>query len=211
MARQYGMTLYSDYQDPDSHIIRLVLAEKAIDSVDIVWVEEGNFSEELLELNPYGTLPTLVDRELVLYPPIEIPVEYIEERFPHPPLLPVYPIARAKSRLMMFRIKQDWYSLFYKILQSENSEVQNKARQQLIDYFVMLSPVFEENPFFLSAEFSLVDCYIIPLLWRLPSIGIQLPLEAKGVINYAKRMFERPGFKASLSEIERELREGIAT
>lgn len=206
MSRRYGMTLYSDYQDLASHQVRLALSEKAINTVDIVWVNGENPAEELLELNPYGTLPTLVDRELVLYR-TPIILEYLEERFPHPPLLPVYPVARAKSRLMMFRIEQDWYSLLYKIQQSQSPELEENARQQLLDFFVMLSPVFEENPFFLSAEFSLVDCYIIPLLWRLPSLGIQLPPEAKGVIQYAKRMFERPGFKSSLSEIERELRE----
>lgn len=206
MSRRYGMTLYSDYQDAASHQVRLALSEKAINTVDIIWVNGENPAEELLELNPYGTLPTLVDRELVLYR-TPIILEYLEERFPHPPLLPVYPVARAKSRLMMFRIEQDWYSLLYKIQQSQNPALEDKARQQLLDYFVMLSPVFEENPFFLSAEFSLVDCYIVPLLWRLPSLGIHLPQEAKGVINYAKRMFERPGFKSSLSEIERELRE----
>ncbi len=198
------MTLYSDYQDIASHQVRLALSEKAINTIDIVWINADNPAEELLELNPYGTLPTLVDRELVLYR-TPIILEYLEERFPHPPLLPVYPVARAKSRLMMFRIEQDWFSLLHKIQHPENLEEEEKARHQLLEYFKMLSPVFEENTFFLSNEFSLVDCYIAPLLWRLPSLDIQLPPEAKGVAHYAQRIFERPAFRASLSELEREL------
>lgn len=197
--RRSVMTLYSGAMDPYSHRVRLVLAEKGI-NVDIIEVNYGDLPEDLLHLNPYGTFPTMVDRDLVLYDS-GIIVEYLDERFPHPPLLSVYPVARAKSRQMMHRIERDWYSLLYKIENSTNEREVKAARKQLQDSLASLAPLFGNKPYFLSDEFSLVDCYIAPLLWRLPKLGLELP---KAIKSYAQRLFQRPTFRASLSEAELE-------
>lgn len=131
-------------------------------------------------------------------------MEYLDERFPHPPLFPVYPVARAKCRLMMYRIKKDWYSLVERIESKNDVE---KARKELQQGLVALIPVFNEMPYFLSEEFTLVDCTLAPLLWRLPEWGIQLPSQAKPILKYAERIFKRDSFKASLTETEREMRD----
>ena len=198
------MTLYSGAVDIYSHQVRIVLAEKGV-SVDVLSADANAPSEDLAELNPYNTLPTLVDRELVLYSSNVI-MEYLDERFPHPPLLPVYPVARAKSRLMMYRIERDWYSLVQKI-ESDDEQVRAQAQQDLQDSLVALSPVFAETPFFLSEAFSLVDCVLAPLFWRLPAMGISMPeKKSKDLLAYANRVFERDSFQVSLTEPERELR-----
>ena len=200
------MTLYSGDLDIYSHQVRIVLAEKGV-SVDIVNVDENNPSEDLLELNPYNTLPTLVDRELVLYQ-ARVVMEYLDERFPHPPLLPVYPVARAKSRLMIYRIDRDWYSLYKTILEG-NAKTMKTARNELKEGLLSLAPVFADSPYFLSEEFTLVDCCIAPLLWRLPSVGVEFPntAAAKPVNEYMKRLFKRESFQASLTEAELALRD----
>lgn len=198
------ITLYSAPLDIYSHIVRIVLAEKGV-NVEVFNVDPINPPADLLELNPYSTYPTLVDRDLVLY---ETPIisEYLDERFPHPPLLPVYPIARAKSRLMVHRIDRDWLRLVTKI-QHGNKEEKEKARKTLTDHLIALTPVFAEMPYFLSEEFSIIDCCLAPLLWRLPHLEIKLPAHAKAVTEYAKRMFDRNSFKTSLSDLEQELRD----
>ena len=196
------MTLYSGLLDPYSHRIRLVLAEKGI-NVDVVEVAPGEIPEDLLHLNPYGTLPMIVDRDLVLYEP-GIIIEYLDERFPHPSLMPVYPVARAKSRQMMYRIERDWYTLLHQIENGTDQQAK-VARKQLLESLVSLAPLFAGKPYFLSDELSLVDCYIAPLLWRLPRLGIKLPASAKAITTYAERIFKRPAFKMSLTEAEAEL------
>lgn len=197
------MTLYSGIDDMFSHQVRIVLAEKGV-SFETSLIEAGNPPEELAELNPYGSVPTLVDRELVLYQ-AHIIMEYLDERFPHPPLMPVYPVSRGGSRLMMHRILSDWYSLAERIITGNDAET---ARHELKEALLALSPVFVEKEFFLSDEFSLVDCYLAPLLWRLPSFGIELAGKgSKDVKAYMNRIFEREAFKASLTEAEREIRE----
>lgn len=198
------MTLYSGSLCPYSHRVRIVLAEKGV-SVDILNIDIDNPPEELLELNPYQSVPTLVDRDLVLYQS-NIIMEYLDERFPHPPLLPVYPVARAKSRLMMYRIENDWYHLLNQLLAPENAG-QDAARKELRDNLISLAPIFGSMPYFMSDEFSLVDCYLAPLLWRLPALDITLPAQANAIKNYAKKVFQRESFQASLTEAERELRE----
>ncbi|KDM92755.1 stringent starvation protein SspA [Photobacterium galatheae] len=198
------MTLYSDASDMYSHQVRIVLAEKGV-SVEIELVEPDNLPEDLLDLNPYNSVPTLVDRELALYQ-AGIIMEYLDERFPHPPLMPVYPVARGNSRLMMYRIERNWYSLAEKIEKGSADEAE-KARKQLREELLALSPVFAEFPYFMSEEFSLVDCYLAPLLWRLPSMGIDLiGPGSKEVKAYMSRVFERDSFLASLTEAEREMR-----
>lgn len=202
-SKRSVMTLYSGAFDPYSHRVRLVLAEKGV-NVDVIDVNPAETPADLLQLNPYGTFPTMVDRDLVLYEP-NIIIEYLDERFPHPPLLPVYPVARAKSRQMMFRIERDWYSLLQQIENGGNEREAKVARKQLQDSLVSLAPLFAGKPYFLSDEFTLVDCCIAPLLWRLPKLGIELPAAAKAITSYADRLFKRPTFKASLSEAELEL------
>ncbi|NIR28583.1 MAG: stringent starvation protein A [Gammaproteobacteria bacterium] len=201
--RRSVMTLFSAPNDPYSHCTRLVVAEKGI-TVEIQNLEPGELPEDLLELNPYQSLPTLVDRELVLYEPRLI-MEYLDERFPHPPLMPVDPVSRAKSRLAMYRVDRDWYELVG-ALEGRSQKEANKARKIMRESLTASADVFSARPYFLSDEFSLVDCMIAPLLWRLPHWGIELPAQAKPVREYAERLFERPAFEASLTEAERELR-----
>lgn len=204
VVKRSVMTIFSSSQDINSHRVRIVLAEKGV-TVDVLSIDPDNPPEDLVDLNPYSTVPTLVDRDLVLYEP-NIIMEYLDERFPHPPLLPVYPVARAKCRLMIHRIEQDWYSLLNTIQTGTKKQVE-EATKLLEENLVSMAPVFADSPFFLSQEFSLVDCAIAPLLWRLPSFGIILPKKADAVKQYAARMFARESFQASLSEAERELRE----
>jgi RNA polymerase-associated protein len=196
------MTLYSDPQSAYSHRVRMVLSEKNI-TVDIVDVDPLALPDEVMDFNPYGTLPTLVDRDLKLYES-RIIMEYLDERFPHPPLCPVDPVSRANSRLYLYRVERDWYSLMDRI-QAESGNDSVKARKELRDSLIASSPIFDAKPFFMSDELSLVDCAVTPLLWRLPSLGIELPAQAKAVTTYAKRMFGRDSFKRSLSEYEEEL------
>ena len=200
VTKRSGMTFYSDPADIYSHRCRIVLAEKGV-TVDIVDIDPQNKPEDLLELNPYNTLPTLIDRDLVLYES-SIIMEYLDERFPHPPLLPVYPVSRAKSRLMNYRIERDWYSLINKIEQGDAA-----AREELKNGIISIAPVFGELPYFLSEEFTLVDCCIAPLLWRLPLYDIELPRTAKPIFEYQERVFNRESFQVSLTEAEREIRE----
>ena len=203
--RRSIMTLYSGSMDIYSHRVRIVLAEKGV-SVEVINtdISEKDKLEDLLELNPYGTAPTLVDRELVLYD-ANIIMEYLDERFPHPPLMPVYPVARAKSRLMIYRIDREWGALVRKIESGKPAEVQ-AASKELRNYIIKLAPVFNSSAYFLNEDFSLVDCCIAPILWRLPRWGIPLPSEAKAIIKYAERIFARDSFQASLTEAEQDLR-----
>jgi RNA polymerase-associated protein len=202
--RRSVMNLFSSGICPHSHSVRMVLAEKGI-TVEIVDIDVNQKPEDLLDLNPYNTVPTLVDRELVLYDPHTI-IEYLDERFPHPPLMPVDPVSRARTRLAMYRIQQDWYELV-PALESKGEKTSAKARKQLSDSLTASAEVFAAKPYFLSDDFSLVDSMVVPILWRLPKYRIELPRQAKPVTDYARRMFEREPFQASLSEAEREMRE----
>lgn len=198
------MTLYTGSQDIYSHRVRIVLAEKGVQA-DIIEVDRlDSKCEDLSDLNPYNTVPTLVDRNLVLYESRVI-MEYLDERFPHPPLLPVYPVARAKSRLLMHRIERDWYAQMEMILSGRDKKVE-KGRKELTESLVSIAPLFKEYPYFLSEEFSMLDCCVAPVLWRLPELGITLPKQAKAVESYAERLFERPSFQKSLTETEQEIR-----
>lgn len=199
------MTFFSDPQSHYSHRVRIVLAEKGV-TVDVVNVDPSNPPSELADLNPYNALPTLVDRDLVLYEP-NIMMEYLDERFPHPPLLPVYPVARAQSRLMMWRVGRDWCSLVDRIEAGSNGKDAQQARKELRESLVASSPLFQEMPFFLSEEFTMADCCIGPLLWRLPVLGVELPEKGiKPLEQYMERLFERRGFRASLSDVEEDMR-----
>lgn len=208
-ARRASMTFYSDAADHYSHRVRIVLAEKGV-SVDVINVRDNNRPADLADLNPYNQLPVLVDRELSLYE-TKIMMEYLDERFPHPPLLPVYPVARAQARLLAYRIERDWCVLVDAVLASKGKELLiQKARKDLRDSLITISPIFQEKAFFMSDEFSLLDCMLAPILWRLPILGVELPEKAcTPMLRYMDRIFRRDGFLASLTDVERDMRRGV--
>lgn len=197
------MTLFSSPDSVYSHRARIVLAEKDIQAV-IQQVDGGQEAEDLYDLNPYGSLPTLVDRDLALYDSRVI-VEYLDERFPHPPMMPVDPVSRAHARLALYRVETDWYTLLADLETGEKAR-RDKSRTALRDSISAAADVFAARPFFLSEEFSMVDAWIAPILWRLPHWGVRLPKQAAAVEAYADRIFAREGVRRSLSEAERTLR-----
>ena len=200
------MTLFSGASDLYSHQTRIVLAEKGV-NVDITSITDENPSAELAELTPNSNVPTLVDRELVLYNS-RIIMEYLDERFPHPPLMPVYPVERAKSRLLMQRLESEWYPLVDVIL-SGNATKADAARAKLRAKILEVAPVFDHFAYFMSEEFTIVDCYMAPLLWRLPELNIDLGFDnVAGIKSYMVKVFERESFQASMTETEREIRVG---
>jgi len=201
--RRSVMNLFTSPTCPYSHLARIVLAEKDItfESID---VNLDSPPEDLSELNPYNTVPTLIDRDLVLYDSRVI-IEYLDERFPHPPLMPVDPVSRAKTRLALHRVEKDWYPLMYDIMHKGEKTVA-KSRKILRESIVSSNELFKVMPFFLSEDYTLVDATIAPLLWRLPALGIELPEEAKAVADYAERIFSREAFQLSLTEAETEMR-----
>jgi len=206
IAKRSSMTFYSDPVSHYSHRVRIVLAEKQV-TVDLIDVDSDNVPEDLLDLNPYNSLPTLVDRELVLYES-DIIMEYLDERFPHPPLFPVYPVARAQSRLWMYRVRREWCQLVDPLLANDGEEEELEAmRARLRDSLIATAPIFGEKPFFMSDEFTIVDCCVTPILWRLPVMGIELPKTraTRPLFEYRERLFNRDSIKASLSELEREM------
>jgi RNA polymerase-associated protein len=160
----------------------------------------------LIEVNPYASVPTLVDRDLALYEPNVI-TEYLEERYPHPPLLPVYPVARANTRLLVHRVQRDWCALVDRITDRRTADAARmQARKELRESLTGVSPVFAEKPFFMSDEISLVDCCLLPILWRLPKLEIELPRAAKPLLDYMEINFAREAFQVSLSAVERGMR-----
>ena len=201
--RKSVMNLFYGATDLYSHRVRIVLAEKGI-SFEGIDVDPTNPPEDLLELNPYGVVPTLVDRDLVLYD-AQVIMEYLDERFPHPPLMPVDPVSRAQSRMTLRRIQRDWDVLVEKLQAGRDKA---KVAKELCDSLTVISPIFEQKPFFMSDEFSLLDCAVAPILWRLPEYGIKLPAAAKALSAYAERLFALDSFQTSLTEKEREMREG---
>ena len=200
--RKSVMNLFSDSTDIYSHRVRLVLAEKGI-NVEIIYVDPTNPPEDLIELNPYAMVPTLVDRDLVLYDSHVI-MEYLDERFPHPPLMPVDPVSRGSTRMTLRRIQKDWDGLV-DILERDSGQAANKARKELQESLTLVTPIFEQKPFFMSDEFSLMDCAVAPIFWRLSKYGVELPPSTKALKDYAKRIFQTDSFQASLSEAEREM------
>ena len=198
------MTLFSKANDCWCHRTRIVLAEKGIE-VDTIDVDTGHLPEDLLDLNPYHTTPTLIDRDLVLYDSRVI-MEYLDERFPHPPLMPVDPVSRARARLALYQIEHDWYDLARKLDAPGGAKDSATLRKELRDNVLSSADLFKLKPFFLSDEFSMVDATIAPILWRLPRYEIDLPPQAQPILKYAGTIFSRPAFRASLSETEREMR-----
>jgi RNA polymerase-associated protein len=202
--RRSVMTLFSRPTDIHSHRTRLVLAEKNI-NIEITNVMGPDLPEDLMDLNPYHTVPTLVDRDLTLYDSRVI-IEYLDERFPHPPLMPVDPVTRAQFRLALFRIEMDWYSIAQETESSVDGKLGTKARKMLRESILQSMELFGARPYFLSEEFSLVDCTIAPLLWRLPVYGIDLGKDAEPIEEYMDRVFARRSFQQSLTELEQEMR-----
>jgi len=198
------MTLFSTADDVWSHRTRIVLAEKGI-QFDTIEVGK-DLPEDLMDLNPYSTVPTLVDRDLVLYDSRVI-IEYLDERFPHPPLMPVDPVARAQFRLALVRIERDWYSLIRE-LEDKDEAVRAKAHKVMRESVLGSSDVFKAKPYFLSDDFSMVDATIAPVLWRLTKWGIDLPAQAQPIVRYMNMIFARPAFRQSLSHAERDMRPG---
>jgi len=200
--RKSVMTLFSSDNDIHCHRVRIVLAEKGI-NFEVVDVNPASPPEDLIELNPYGGLPVLVDRDLVLYDS-QVIMEYLDERFPHPPLMPVDPVSRGRTRMTLRRIQRDWDSLVDKIVVGQEIA---QAAKELRESLTVVSPIFEQKPFFMSDEFSLMDCAVAPILWRLPAYGIELPPQAKAIRTYAERLFDLDSFQTSLTEVEREIQQ----
>jgi RNA polymerase-associated protein len=207
VTKRSSMTLFSDPRDHYSHRVRMVLAEKGV-TVEIIDVVSGKEPEDLAEINPYNTLPTLADRDLALYE-ANVIMEYLDERFPHPPLLPVYPVQRALSRLWITRVEKEWSSRLDILMAGKGREtVLTKARKDLRESIIAIAPIFAEKPFFMNDEFSLVDCCVAPILWRLKEVEITLPEKSTRPLHkYMQTMFERDAFRASLTETEMEMRE----
>ena len=201
--RRSVMALYTDVLSPISHGVRIVLAEKDI-NVEINYVDDENRPEDLNALNPYDEVLTLIDRELVLYD-AQIIMEYLDERYPHPPLMPVDPVSRANNRQLRYRVMRDLYELVDD-LTGDNDIAAANARKVMRDNLTAIAPAFAQKSFFLADDYSLVDACLTPLLWRLSQYGVKLGNQAKAIVQYSERIFERPAFQSSLSPDEQELR-----
>ena len=201
------MILYSDRDNHYSHRVRIVLAEKDI-TCEIREFDKEDVSDEILAMSNTHQLPILVDRDLNLSDTGVI-MEYLDERFPHPPLLPVYPVSRASCRELMLRIDREWCPLVDQVLNSRiTKKKEMQLKEELVQQLATISPTFKEFAFFMNEDFTLVDCYLAPILWRLPSLGINLPYNKhlKPLLDYQAKLFDRPGFNDSLTTIERDLR-----
>jgi RNA polymerase-associated protein len=200
--RSATMTLYCDRDSPFGHAVRIVLAEKDV-NVEVHYVDEENRPEDVVDLNPYEGVLTMLDRDLVLYE-AQIMMEYLDDRYPHPPLMPVDPASRANNRQLRYRIMRDLYALVKPLC--AGGEESTVAMKSMRDHLTAIAPAFTQKPYFLSEEYSLTDCCMAPLLWRLDHYRIRLPAQAQPLEKYAARLFVRPAFRASLSTVERGLR-----
>jgi stringent starvation protein A len=202
--RKPVMILYTG-SDPYSHRTRIVLFEKEVEC-NFTEVDPNKKPRELADINPYNQAPTLIDRDLNLYDSLIIN-EYLDERLPHPPLMPVDPVSRARARLMLHRFDEDWYTLIPDIT-GDDKKASTRARTVIRDGLTVISPVFKAQKYVLGDEFSLVDCALAPILWRLDYYKISLPRQAKPILDYAERIFDRKSFQLSLTENEKEMRYG---
>ena len=199
-----ALTLFSATDDVVCHRVRLVLAAKGV-TYDFIAVDPQDPPEDLIDLNPYHSVPTLVERDLVLYA-ASVVSEYVDERYPHPPLMPVEPLARARLRLAMLRIEHDWVPQVQAI-QLGNKQQAEAGRKRLKELLAQSVPLFKAYKFFLNPEMSLADCAMAPIIWRLDALGVALPKDGKVIEDYGNRIFRNPGFVRSLTEQEKKLRE----
>lgn len=197
-------TLYASAEEMESHAVRFIMAEKNIER-EVINLKVNQIPEEILELNPCQSLPTLFDRGMVLYD-LSVITEYLDERFPFPPLLPVDPIEKAEKRLLIFRFTRSagcWYELADTIQTGSKKEA-NEARKILSSNLIELIPLFAYQPYFKSNDMTIVDVCLAPLLWRLKKFDIDLGAKAKPINDYAKRLFSKDSFKESLTDCEKE-------
>jgi stringent starvation protein A len=196
------LALYSAADDIQCHRVRLVLAAKGV-AYDLVQVDPAKPPEDLIDLNPYHTLPTLVDRDLTLYD-TSVVCEYLDERYPHPPLMPIDPLSRARLRLASVRIERDWLSEVEHI--RAGGRPADVARKRLREHLLAALPLFKASRFFLNPEMSLADCLVTPVVWRLPALGVELGREGKPIMDYGERLFHSQGYARSLTSEEKALR-----
>ena len=196
------MNLYSGTTDPFSHRCRIVLYEKQMD-FQVIDVDLFNKPEDIAVINPYNRVPVLVDRDLVLYES-NIINEYIDERFPHPQLMPPDPQTRARARQLLYTMEQELFS-HVEVLE-KNLKSADKSRVYIRDRLAELSPMFLKQKHLLGEDFSMLDVAIAPLLWRLDHYGIELPKVAAPIMKYAERIFSRQGFIDALTPSEKVMR-----
>jgi RNA polymerase-associated protein len=197
------MQLYSGTTDPFSHRCRFVLYEKGMD-FQVIDVDMYNKPEDIAVMNPYNKLPVLVERDLILYES-NIINEYIDERFPHPQLMPADPVMRARARLMLFNMEAELFSQV-EIMESGKEKPMEKARQLITDRLTELAPLFTKTRHMLGDDFTMLDVAIAPLLWRLDHYGVKLAKTAAPIMKYAERIFSRPAFIEALTPSEKVMR-----
>ncbi|MDE2342392.1 MAG: glutathione S-transferase N-terminal domain-containing protein [Betaproteobacteria bacterium] len=197
------MTLYSGTTCPFSQRCRIVLFEKGMD-FQIIDIDLFNMPEDIGVMNPYNRVPILVERDLILYES-NIINEYIDERFPHPQLMPADPVMRARARLFLFRFEAELFSQV-SILETGNAKLAEKARTLIRENLVQIAPVFVKQKFMLGEEFSMLDVAIAPLLWRLDHYQISMPKQAAPLLKYAERLFSRQAFIDSMTPSEKAMR-----
>jgi RNA polymerase-associated protein len=202
------MVLYSGTTCPFSQRCRFVLFEKGMD-FEIRDVDLYNKPEDISIMNPYGQVPILVERDLILYES-NIINEYIDERFPHPQLMPADPVMRARARLFLFNFERELFAYVQQLERRDqgrdNTKALADARQQIRDRLTQLTPIFIKNKYMLGDEFSMLDVAIAPLLWRLDHYGIDMPKTAAPLLRYAERIFSRPAYIEALTPSEKVMR-----
>ena len=201
--RRSMMGLFSGNTCIRSHQVRFVLREKGI-TTDIQNVDGKKIPEDLIALNPYASIPTLTDRELVIYDSGVI-IEYLDERYPHPPLMPVSPVDRAKVRLALVSLEADIVSTAIQLDAELGTKNENSLRKKLKSMLNASLDLFSSNKYFLNDELTVIDCVLAPILWRLEYFGISLGKEQKAITDYMERVFSRETFQDSLSEDEEEM------
>ncbi len=202
-SRMASMTLYSTQSCIEGHACRIVLYEKQVDC-DVEYVDLESNPNALAEMNPYGESPTLADRELILYGS-QIIAEYLDDRLPHPPLMPPDPVNRGRVRMMIYKIQREWLNEL-RHLDLQGLKPRKGLRAAIRQDLSSMSPFLVKQEFLLGEEFSLADCFVMPVLWRLEHYGIELPAQTKAVSAYIRRVLARESFKRSLSPLERDMR-----
>lgn len=197
------MTLFSDPADYNSHRVRVVAKEKDI-VIDIKEVDPAHLPEDVLLASPYGSLPALVERDLKLYDPLVI-IEFLDERYPYPPLMPVDPQVRASHRQTLLYIRREWEPQLQLILAGDDKKAADKARKFMKEEYIKMAPAFQHKPYFMSDDYSVVDITLSVLFWRMGVMGIDVPKTNRALHEYAKRMFARDSFRDSLTDLELEM------